>query len=94
MEVIEIEANNSKTGRYNEEKLLKAIQEAIQATKKTGKVSGFHLKDFLKEVYSGDKPNLGALRKKCQELGYKHRIGDVKLTIKEKENLIGFYLRK
>lgn len=93
MEVIDMEAGRT-GGKYNEEKLLKAIKDALDASKKTGKVAGFHLKAFLKEVYSGDKPNLGALRKKVQEMGYKHGLGDVRVTIRENDNLIGFFINK
>lgn len=106
MEVIEVQGKSSKIGKYNEEKLLERLKEALEASKKAkGKVMGFSLKAFLSEVYSGEKPNLGALRKrwigakpylriKVQEIGWKHNLGDIKVTIREKDDVIGFYLQK
>ncbi|MBE0516817.1 MAG: hypothetical protein IBX41_05430 [Methanophagales archaeon] len=95
MEVITIEkAQGSRSGKYDEKKLLEAVKKALKEGEKTGKMAGFKLKAFIEEVYTGEKPNLGALRKKVQEIGWKHNLGDVKVTIKEKDDLIGFYLQK
>jgi regulatory protein YycI of two-component signal transduction system YycFG len=105
MEVIEVQGKSSKIGKYNEEKLLERLKEALEASKKAkGKVMGFSLKAFLSEVYSGEKCNLGALRKgevqkhkpriKAQEVAWKNNLGDIKVTIREKDDVIGFYLQK
>ncbi len=93
MEVIQIENQSKNTGRFNEETIVKAIKQVLEANKKSGKVSGYRLKEFLKECYSGDRPNLGALRKKIEEIGYKHQLGEVKATISVKSNTIGFYIK-
>lgn len=94
MEVISIDANGRGSGKYNEAALLEAIKAALEESKKTKKTAGFHLQAFLAEVYEGESPNLGAVRKKVQEIGWKHHLGDVRTTIREKDDLIGFYINK
>ena len=92
MEVIEISDTRS-GGRYKEDVLIDLVKKALKASK-NGKIAGYPLEPFLKAVYIGDKPNLGALRKKIQELGYKHGIGNIGVTIREKKGEIGFYLKE
>ena len=93
MEVIDIGSIRG-AGKYKEDKLLELIKKALSQGK-GGKVAGYRLKAFLKEVYIGEGgPNLGALRKKIAELGYKQGIGNIGVTISEKKDIIGFYLKK
>jgi len=94
MEVIDIETDGRGAGKYNESKLVEAVKKALKEGEKTGKMGGYRLKTFIKEVYVGEKANLGALRKKVQEIGWKHNLGDIKVTIREKDDLIGFSVKK
>jgi hypothetical protein len=97
MEVIDLEANGKSAGKYDEKKFLSLVKKALEQGQKTGKTGGYPLADFVKEVYTGESPNMGALRKKAQEIGWKHNIGDVRVIIKEKgveKPVIGFSLKK
>lgn len=93
MEVIQISSSKG-AGRYKEDLLVDLVKKALKASK-DGVIAGYPLEPFLKTVYIGEqRPNLGALRKKIQELGYKHGIGNIGVTIREKKGEIGFYLKK
>ena len=92
MEVIEI-SNTRGGGRYKEDVLVDLVKKALKESK-NGKIAGYPLQPFIKAVYDGEKPNMGALRKKIQEIGFKHNIGNIGVTIREKKGEIGFYLKE
>jgi len=88
MEVIQI-SNTRGAGRYKEDVLIDLVKKALRESK-NGHIAGYPLNAFIKTVYiGGEKPNMGALRKKIQEIGFKSGLGDVGVTIKKKKNEIG-----